>query len=591
MNQTTKFRVNTIRSHLLASNAVEAKERFVERDIPGAMRDIGGKTLRASHLVAEQLKASGIDTIFTVLGGPMIEILEACWATGIKVCNTRHEMNGCFAATSWGFLNQKPGVFVAASGPGMTNCMTPMYNATESAMPLLVLGGSAGANGQLGMGQFQEADQARIASSVCKWSQRIDQHDHVAEMVYIGLGKAAQGRPGAVYLDFSADIERARLTKPMNEYKIRTGIPQISKAHPDAASITQVANMLASAQRPLVLFGKGAAWSGADTALTALVNRGIPFVGGPMGRGTVADDNPHNAGNCRAFSMREADAILMVGGRFNWMFGMGSRGFAKGVKVAQIDIHPEEFYSGGNVDIGIAADAAVAVDALNKALEGKELAVTKSGWLGTLQKSAAENEATVEKNLVSDASPINHYRLCNEVKNAIDRDAIVIEDGEFTMAVCRQVVPCHAVRHRFGAGTTGCVGTGIGYAVGAKVARPDTQVVAVVGDYAFGAAASMEVETCVRMNLPICIVLSSNAVIAAHQIQDRSFPKEAPQIASFTDQVRYDKMVEMVGGHTEHVTQASEIGPALQRAFKSGKLSMVHVITNSKDTRRGGAFL
>ena len=536
-------------------------------------------------LVAKQLRASGIDTLFTVLGGPMIDVLAEAHAHGIRVINCRHEMNAAFAASSWGYLNQKPGVMVAASGPAMTNTITPLYVATQSAMPLIVLGGSA-AEGQLGLGSFQEIDQTSFANPASKWVQRVDKTEHIPELIYLAMGKAQYGRPGGVYLDFPGNLVAQKVDEA--DAPIRESAPDVSFAAPDAASIERIAEMLASAERPLVMIGKGAAWGDAGLALTRLADLGIPFVASPMGRGTVPDDHEANAGAARSAAMAGADAVLMVGARFNWMFQMGSR-LPANVRIAQIDVEPEEFHSAAPLEIGIVADCRVGVDALNEALAGRELRSSSSGWLSSIQEKARENEGSVAEQMTSDQQPINHYRLVADVRDSIERDAIVTEDGEFTMGVMRQVMPTHVGRHRFGAGTTGCMGTGLPYAVGAKLARPDRQVVAVLGDYAFGAAA-MEVETCARMDIPIVIVVSNNAGIAAHTIQERSFPPDAPPIAALLP-IDYEHMVEMVGGYSERVTDPAEIRPAMERAFASGKVSLLNVITDPKASRRGGGYL
>ncbi|MBT5774754.1 MAG: thiamine pyrophosphate-binding protein [Dehalococcoidia bacterium] len=537
-------------------------------------------------LAARQLQAHGIDTIFTVLGGPMIDLLAEANDLGIKVVSCRHEMNASFAASAWGYLNQKPGVMVAASGPGMTNCVTPMYVATESAMPLVVLGGSA-TEGALGLGSFQETDQVAFAKPATKWAQRVDKTEHIPELIYLAMGKAQYGRPGAVYLDFPGNLLSERVDEELAP--IRQAPQIVATAQPDPDAVERVAEMLSSAKRPLVMIGKGAAWADAGVELSRLVERGIPFIASPMGRGTIPDDDEMNAGAARSAAMAEADAVLMVGARFNWMFQMGKR-LPSNVRIAQIDLEAEEFHSAAPVEIGIQADARVGVEAVNAALDGRALAVSQSGWMQQLREKGRENEASVSEQMSSDQQPINHYRLLADVRDSIERDAIVAEDGEFSMAIARQVMPTYVTRHRFGAGTTGCVGTGIPYAMGAKLARPDRQVVAVVGDYAFGAAAGMEVETCARWNIPIVIVVANNGGIAAHSIQDRSFPADAPPIAVLLP-VDYERMAEMVGGYSERVTDPDEIGPAMERAFASGKVSVLNVVTDPKAKRRGGGYL
>jgi len=481
-------------------------------------------------------------------------------------------MNAAFAASAWGYLNQRAGVMVAASGPAMTNCVTPMYVATESAMPLVVLGGSS-PEGTLGLGSFQEIDQTAFANPAAKWVQRVDKTEHIPELIYLAIGKAQYGRPGATYLDFPGNLLSASVDEELAP--IRESEPEVAPAQADPSAVERVAEMLSSAKRPLVMVGKGAAWSDAGLELTRLVERGIPFVSSPMGRGAIADDHEMNAGAARSAAMAEADAVLMVGGRFNWMFQMGTR-LPSNARIAQIDVSAEEFHSAASLELGIVADARVGVGAVNAALEGRAMAATESGWMEQLRDKSRQNEASVSEQISSDQQPINHYRLLADIRDSIERDAIVAEDGEFTMAVSRQIMPTHVTRHRFGAGTTGCVGTGLPYAIGAKLARPDRQVVAILGDYAFGAAA-MEVETCARWNIPVVIVVSNNGGIAAHSIQDRSFPADAPPIAALLP-IDYEHMVEMVGGYSERVTA-------------SGKISLLNVVTDPKAKRRGGGYM
>lgn len=536
-------------------------------------------------LVVQALKRGGIDTIFTVLAGPMIGVLAAATEVGIRVVNCRHEMNACFAASAWGYMNKKAGVVVVGSGPAQTNTITPLYVATASAMPLLVLGGSTDRS-TAGLGGFQEADQMAFAQPAVKWSQRVDKTERIPELVHLALGKAISGRPGGVYLDFPGDVvngavDEATVPAPRRE-------PMIAPPQGDPAAIATVADMLANAQRPLILLGKGAAWADADAALAQLVDRGIPFISSPMGRGVVPDDHEMCVGAARSAAMSGADAVLMVGGRFNWMFQLGRR-LADGVRIAHIDLSPDEMYSAADVEIGIVADCASAVAQLNAALDGRKLAVSDSDWVSHMREECAKNEATLGEQTASPQQPINHYRLVSDVREAIARDAIVTEDGELTMGVMRQVMPAYYPRHRFGAGTTGCMGTGFPYAVGAKLARPDQQVVALIGDYAFGAAA-MEVETCARMNIPVVVVVSNNAGIAGHSIQDRSFKPEAQPVAALLP-IDYEKMSEMVGGHYEKVVDADEIVPAVKRALAANKFALVNVITDPKARRRGGAYL
>ena len=539
------------------------------------------------QLAARQLKLAGIDTAFGVVAGPMIEVMAGMQEVGIRVVNCRHEESACFAASAWGYLKKKPGVVVAGSGPGMINTVTGLHVATESGMPLVVLGGSVDGRTR-GLGGFQEADQIAFARPGSKWLGQVDSTERIPELVNLALGKAVSGRPGGVYLDFPGqfvrrriDDEGVRFTEPTTE---------ISAPQPDAAMVERIAAMLASAKRPLVLIGKGAAWADAGAALEQLVNRGIPYVASPMGRGVIPDDNAMCMNAARSAALAGADAVLMAGGRFNWIFQFGrAPRFAGDVRIAQIDIVAEEMTNAADLEFGLMADCAAAVEAINGALAGKELACAGSGWLENLRADAAKNEAGIAEQMASDEVPINHYRLLREIRDVLPRDVSVSVDAELTMGVARAVLPSYNPRALLNSGTTGCMGTGVPYALGAALAMPDRPAVAIVGDYAFGAAA-MEVETAARVGAPVVFVISNNGGIAGHSIQDRMFPADSPPIAALLP-VDYERMAEMVGGFAARVTEPGEIGPTIRRALDSGKVSVVNVITDPKGGRRGSMYL
>ena len=540
------------------------------------------------QLAARQLAAEGIDTIFCVVAGPMIEVLSGAVEAGIRVVNCRHEVSAGLMASAWGFVSGKPGVCVVGSGPGMTNALTPMYVASESAMPLVVLGGSTYGPTR-GLGGFQEADQTAFARPACKWTQQIDSTERIPEWMHLALGKAASGRPGAVYLDFPGHHVSRRVGEERTRTRPRS--PRISAPHADPAAVERVAALLAGAERPLLILGKGAAWAGAGDALRRLADLGIPYVCSPMARGTIPDDHPSFANGARGEALAEADAILMVGGRFNWIFGFGSaRRAAMPARIAQIDVAAEELWSGADLEEGLVADARAACEQLLVALAGRKLRSSDGRWLARLAAKRAENEALLARAMTSDAVPIDPHRLVRELRDALPRDARIAVDGETIMGIARQILPCFVERGLLNAGTTGCMGTGVPYAIGAKLAHPESPSVALLGDYAFGAAA-LEVETAARVGAPVVFVVSNNEGIAGHAIQDGMFPPGAPRIASLLP-AHYEKLAELVDGHAERVERPEEIRPAIARALASGRVSVVHVRVDPKATRlSGGVYL
>ena len=536
------------------------------------------------RIAARQLVAAGIDTLFGVVAGPMIELFAGAQAEGMKVVGCRHEENAAFMASAWGWLRRRPGVVVAGSGPGMTNTVTPMHVATASGMPLLVLGGSTYAN-TLGVGGFQEADQVAFASPGCKWTGQVDRTERIGEWLHLALGRAQHGRPGAVYLDFPGHFVARRV--PEEQAPLR-GAPEVTRPHPDPSAIERVADMLASAERPLVVVGKGAGWADAGDALGRLVGRGIPYVTSPMGRGVIPDDDPHFVNAARSAALVGADAILVVGARLNWIFGFGRPPrYREDVRIAQVDVEAEEMASSAAVEIGVVADAAVAAEALYTALDGRKLRCTGTGWLEHLAREREKNEAGLAQVSSTDSVPINPYRLVAELRDAIPRDANVAVDGETIMGVCRTLLPSYRPRSRFNSGTTGCMGTGVPYAVGAALAEPEIPAVAVVGDYAFGAAA-MAVETAARVGAKVVFVVANNEGIAGHLIQDHMLPPGSPRIASLLP-AHYEKLAEMVDGLALRVERPEEIRPALDRALAADTVSVVHVRVDPKATRVSGA--
>lgn len=534
------------------------------------------------RIAARQLKALGIDTLFGVVAGPMIEVFGGGVSEGLRVVGCRHEMNAGFMASAWGWQEKKPGILVAGSGPAVTNCLTPLYVATESAMPLVVLGGAAFSN-TTGLGAFQELDQVAAARPVSKWTGRVDSTERVGEWVRLAVGKALEGRPGGVYLDFPGEVvgrsvdEAAAPIRPA---------PEITRAQPDGNAVDRVADLLAEAERPLVLIGKGAAWADAGEALEQLCDLGIPYVCAPMARGTIPDDHPGFANAARSRAIGGADVIVMFGGRFNWIWGLGKR-FAPDARIVQVDVEAEELTSGAPLELGIVADARATAEALVAALSGRRLRSADGAWLRGLQEKARANEESARQVMTDDSIPINPYRVVAEVKDVLPRDAIVTAEGETIMGIARAMLPSYRNRSCLNAGTTGCMGVGAPYVVGSALACPDRVSVGILGDYAFGAAA-MVVETAKRVGAKPVFVVVDNEGIAGHMLQDAMLPPGAPPIAALLS-ARYDRIADMVDGHAEHVERPEEIRPALERALAADTVAVVHVKVDPKATRISGS--
>ena len=538
------------------------------------------------RVAAKQLKAAGIDTIFGVVAGPTVQIMAGAAAEGLRVIGCRHEENGAFMAMAWGFVKKKPGVLVTGSGPGTTNALTPLYAATESGMPLVVLGGSVHSNAR-GIGGFQEADQVGLMKPGAKWATMVDSIERIPQLTHLALGKSITGRPGGVYLDFPGEIP----SHTIDESKVHLrGLPRITRPVADSAAIDEAADLLANAARPLVVFGKGATWADAGPAIAKIVDRGIPYVSSPMARGTIPDDHPSFMNSARSAALRGADVVVTFGARYNWIFQFGRKG-EPGQKIIQIDIVPEEFYSAANVELGIVADVRVAAEQLDAALASRNiLSVDDGAWMQELSSSRDRNEQSLAGPATSDAVPIDPHRVIGDLRDVLPRGSSISEDGETSMGIARQLLPSYASGSRFNASTTACIGTGVPFAIGAKLARPDYPSVAVCGDYAFGAA-SIAVETAARVGANVVFLVINNEGIVGHTLQDNMFPEGSDKIATLLP-AHYEKMIEMVDGHAERVEHPDEIKPALTRALAANKVALVHVLVDPKATRlSGGAYL
>jgi thiamine pyrophosphate-dependent acetolactate synthase large subunit-like protein len=540
--------------------------------------------LNGGQLIAKQLKLEGVDLVFGILAGPMLEAFAAFAEEGIRVIGCRHEEQAGFMAAAWGYITGKPGVVVVGAGPAVTNTITSLYVAQDNGWPLVVLGGSSHGS-RRGLGAAQEAPQVALAAPTCKWAIQIDSTYRIPEYIHLGLHKAATGRPGAVYIDFpghhvadTVDEQRARF---------RQTSPRVFDAAPDPAGVAALADLLSGAEKPLLLIGEGSGWHRAGPALERLVNLGIPFVTSPMGRGTVPDDHELCANAARTTALAEADAVLMVGGRFNWIFHFGrGRKFNPNVRLAQITDVADELYSAADVELGVVGNVARSVEALTQSLGDRTIRSAGDGWASMLKEKGDSSRATLEERMSTDAQPISHLRLWKEVRDAVERNATVVVDGEVTLGVGRVAMPTYLPQHRLDCGPTACVGTGVPFALGAKLARPNEQVVAVLGDYSFGASA-MEIETAAREGINVLFVVDNNSGIVGHIIQDQLVGAKEPRIATLLP-AQYQMMAQMVGGFFELVENPADLKGAIRHGLDANKVGIINVLTDPNEGIREG---
>src|SRR6059036_323296 len=465
-------------------------------------------TVIGSELLAQALRSQGVDTMFYVMGGPMLETEAICIKLGIRAIDTRHEQAASLSAHAWGRVMRRPGVAMGCSGPGATNLLTGVANAFTDAAPLVAIGG-ASPRVYLGMEAFQEIDQVAVFRPVTKWADRIYDARRIPEIVATAFRQATTGRPGPVYLDLPGDI----LGEKVDEEKVV--FPPAWKTLPrprgDQGAVQEAIALLARAERPVILGGSGVWWSDASAAFQAFVEAsGIPFYTTPISRGTVPEDHRLAFLNARAKAFSEVDVLLAVGTRFNFViqFGRPPR-FAADAKFIHVDVNPTELNHNRQADVPIAGDARAVLEQLTGEARGKLDRNRYARWVSKLKVLDTEKASEMDKQMSSEDTPIHPLRLCKEVRDFLRRDAILVVDGQEILNYGRQSIPTYVPGHRLNSGPFGCMGVGLPFGIGAKVAKPDTQVVVLHGDGSYGINA-MEIDTAVRHRVPVLAVISNN---------------------------------------------------------------------------------
>ena len=527
-------------------------------------------TLRGEEIIARSFQREGVDTIFFMMGGPTGGTAGACLDLGMKGIYVRHEQAAAMMAHAYSRISGKPGICIAPMGPGVANLVTGLANAWADAAPVIAIGGASPMRGTT-LDTFQEMDQIPMMRPIVKAAYRVDLGYRIPEYISIAFREALDGKRGPVYLDLPGDI----LAGKVDEEKIHWVENSRTDARPagDPAMVHQAVELLANARKPLVITGSGVIWSRAETALRHFIEAtGIPFFTTPQGRGVIPEDHARSFPAARSTAFREADVVLVIGARANSMLSfLRAPRFSESAKFINVNLDGKELGHNRTADVGIIGDARLVLEQLAAAAKGRFNSAEESAWVSQL---AAKHRSNLERSaplLHSSKVPIHPLRLCNEVKDTISRDTILVVDGHEILNFARQSIPIYESGSSLNAGPHGCMGVGIPFGIGAQVAAPDKPVVVLSGDGAFGWN-GMEMDTAIRHKLPIVVILSNNGGFTSRQTggnvgRDLGFQ-------------RYDKLVEALGGYGEFVEQPDEIKPAIERAIKSGKTALVNVCTD-----------
>jgi acetolactate synthase-1/2/3 large subunit len=537
------------------------------------MREAAGMTHRIEGHAGQQavaaMMAYGTDVMFTLNGGHIWPLYDAARDQGMRVVDTRHEQTATFAAEGWAKLTRRPGFAALTAGPGITNGVSAITTAHFNGSPVVVLGGRA-PEMRWGSGSLQEMDHVPIVASITKSAATVKDATQAGAMVYAAAGLAIAPHRGPVFLDFPLDV-----------FGPSAGdIPAVDTcaglgAEPDADRVAQLAALIANAERPAFIVGSDVYWDGAWEALRAAVEHlGVPCFFNGLGRGTLPADHPNAFLRTRGLLKQRADVVVVLGTPLDFRLAFGRFGSATVAHVVDADSQ-----RAAHVDVlTVAGDSNLILSAL-AAYSGSR--VDHTDWLGELRIAESAAKQADSATLSIDDSPIRPSRIYGELGKRLARDAVVICDGGDFASYAGKYVEVFQPGCWLDTGPYGCLGNGPGYAIAARVARPQSQVVLLLGDGAAGFSL-MDVDTMVRHQLPVVMVVGNNGMWGLEK-----HPMQAiygwDMACDLQPGCRYDQVVTALGGGGEMVTDPSQIGPALDRGFASGLPYLVNVITDPAD--------
>jgi 2-hydroxyacyl-CoA lyase 1 len=533
------------------------------------------------------LKSHGVKYAFGIVGFPVQPLAAAFQREGLTFVGMRHEQSASYAAGAVGYLTGKPGVCITVSGPGMTNAISGLGNALNNCWPMILLGGVNGSD-QMGMGAFQEAPQLDAARPFVKYAMR---PESVARLPYYAEQAtriATYGRPGPVYLDMLDDIISGHIDE--DEVVYPPAVPEPPRTIAPNESIAAAVEALKSAENPLVIIGKGAAYARAEDEVRQFIeSTQLPFLATPMGRGVMPDDHPLSAGAARTYILQNADVILLMGARLNWILHFGKQPrFNPNVRVIQMDISAEEIGTNVPTEVALVGDAKAITAQLNSYLDQNPWQYpAETTWRTGIERKTADNVAASAPMLTDDSRPMGYYRAFKEIRENIPNDAIIVAEGASTMDISRQVINNQLPRHRLDAGTWGTMGVGLPQAIAAQIVNPDKVVVDIQGDSAFGFS-GMEVEVACRLNLPIVFIVINNNGVGGGPTELLPIDKIPP--GAYYPDAHYERVIEAFGGQGIYCDDPDQLGAIVNKAVASRRPTVINVPISNVARRRPQEF-
>src|SRR6266851_3758896 len=529
------------------------------------------------HLVVDALKLNGIDTIFGVAGIPITDLARLAQAEGLRYIGFRHEQSAGNAAAIAGYLTRKPGICLTVSAPGFLNGMVALANATTNGFPMIQISGSSDrATVDLQQGDYEELDQMNAAKPFTKASYRVERPEDIGIGLARAIRAALSGRPGGVYLDVPASVLGATLDAETAARSLVRVVDATPRQLPAPESVKRALEVLAKAEQPLIILGKGAAYAQADADIRAFVEKtGIPFLPMSMAKGLLPDDHPQSAAAARSYALAQADVVMLIGARLNWLLGHGkSPQWSATTQFVQLDIAATEIDSNRAIAAPVVGDIASSVSALLATLEPGQIR-PQAAWLEELAQRKQHNIDRMASHLAANPDPMDFYSALGAIKGVLaDKPEIyLINEGANALDITRNVIDMRLPRKRLDSGTWGVMGIGMGYAIGAAVVS-GKPVVAIEGDSAFGFS-GMEIETICRYHLPIVTVIFNNGGIYRGDDVNRNGGADPAPTVLMKD-ARYEMLSEAFGGVGYDAVDPQGLAKALTEALASGQPALIN---------------
>jgi oxalyl-CoA decarboxylase len=538
------------------------------------------------QLVIDALKLNGIDTIFGLPGIPITDLTRKLQRNGLRVISFRHEQNAGYAASIAGFLTQKPGICLTVSAPGFLNGLTALAHATTNCFPMILVSGSSEREiVDLSQGDYEEMDQLAIAKPLCKAAFRVLHAEDIGVGVARAIRAAVSGRPGGVYLDLPAKLFPQSIDAEAGKNSLIKVVDPAPRQIPAPDSVKRALDLLKSAKKPLIILGKGAAYAQCDADIRALVEKtGIPYLPMSMAKGLLPDTHEQSASAARSYVLPEADVVMLIGARLNWLLSQGkgktwggatSKSWG-GQRFIQVDISPQEADSNVRIEAPVVGDITSCVKAMLAGIDAN-WAKPPAEWTSAITERKDKNVAKMAETLAKNPSPMSFQSALNVVRDIVkaNPDAMLVNEGANALDFTRSIVDMYKPRKRIDVGTWGIMGIGMGYCVAAAVVTGQ-QVIAVEGDSAFGFS-GMETETICRYNLPVCIVImNNNGVYRGDETNPTGGADPSPLV--FVKDARYEKLMEAFGGVGAHVKTPDELRKAMEEAIRSKRPTLINAV-------------